>query len=115
MRSNDRRVRAPIRLLSAIAAVAVGLVAAGPAMAAPEPVPIPLTAWSGQGTVGGNGQVLNTTICDSQNTGYLQWNLTASADTARISFDGGATWNNMGTPTGGVFKYISLPAPAEPG
>ena len=53
--------------------------------------------------------MLNTTICDSeQHAGYLQWNLTANADTAQISFDGGAhvapTW---GTPTGGVFKYIS--------
>ena len=46
MRSNDRRARAPIALLSAIAAIAVGLVAAGPAMSAETPPVI----WSGQGT-----------------------------------------------------------------
>ena len=64
MRSNDRRARAPIALLSAIAAIAVGLVAAGPALAA-DPVQPPLT-WTGQGTVDGDGQVLNTTICDRE-------------------------------------------------
>ena len=63
MRSNDRRARAPIALLSAIAAIAVGLVAAGPALAAGDPVQPPLT-WTGQGTVDGDGQVLNTTICE---------------------------------------------------
>ena len=31
--------------------------------------------------MGGDGQVLNTTICDAQqHAGYLQWNLTASAE-----------------------------------
>ena len=104
MRSNDRRARAPLALLSAIAAMAVGLVAAGPALAA-DPVQPPLT-WTGQGTVDGDGQVLNTTICDENNTPELQWNLTANADTARISFDGGLTWHDM-TSTGSVFKYVS--------
>ena len=54
----------------------------------------------------GDGQVLNTTICDENNTPELQWNLTANADTARISFDGGLTWHDM-TSTGSVFKYVS--------
>ena len=54
------------------------------------------------------GQELNTMNCDADNPpGYLQWNLTAKADTAQISFDSGITWNDMGTPTGGVFKYVS--------
>ena len=107
MRSSDRSGRAPVALLSAIAVMAVGLVAAGLALAA-DPIDPPVTTWTGQGTVNGDGQELNTIQCDADNPpGSLQWNLTAKADTARISFDGGTTWQNMGPPTGGVFKYVS--------
>jgi hypothetical protein len=120
--SRNRYLLAVFGTLAAIAAMAVGLFAAAPALAVDD---IPPEAWTGNGTVGNAGQVLNTEQCseglpasytnDDGTAGaavepgdqYLLWVLSANnADWAKISFDGGDSWKNM-TDDNGTWKFVS--------
>jgi len=125
------RNRYLLAVFGTLAAMAVGLLAAAPALAADD---IPPEAWTGNGTVDNAGQVLNTEQCSTGlpasytnddgtagaavNPGdpYLLWVLSANrADWAKISFDGGSTWKNMSNDNG-TWKFVSgYLLPLDPG